>query len=191
MTMKKTELYPAGFGIRLAAMLIDNLVLSIALTPVSLLFFGRETLTDEQLQTMVLNQDFSALFNPNEVFLLQILTLIITVFFWVKYAGTPGKRWLGIRVVDAQTGGNLTATQSILRYVGYFLSALPMCLGFFWVLFDDKNQAWHDKIAGTMVIEDKPPRRRTRTRQDYEAQRAKNTDGGSPNKPKDDGTFEA
>lgn len=189
MTMKKTELYPAGFGIRLAAMLIDNLVLSIALTPVSLLFFGRETLTDEQLQTMMLNQDFSALFNPNEVLLLQILTLIITVFFWVKYAGTPGKRWLGIRVVDAQTGGNLTATQSILRYVGYFLSALPLCLGFFWVLFDDKNQGWHDKIAGTMVIEDKPPR--IRTRQAYEAQRAKSTDSGSSTKPKDDGTFEA
>jgi uncharacterized RDD family membrane protein YckC len=25
-------------------------------------------------------------------------------------------------------------------------------LGFFWIAFDEGNQAWHDKIAGTVVV---------------------------------------
>lgn len=185
----KQRQHPAGFGIRLAAMLIDNLVISIALTPISMLFFERKVLTDEQRQTMIQNQDITALFNPNELMFLQLLTLLITVFFWVRFAGTPGKRWLGIRVVDARTGANLTPMQSVLRYVGYIISALPMCMGFFWMLFDDKNQAWHDKIAGTMVIEDKPPRRRTR--QDYEARQAQAQRSTNDAKSDDKGTFEA
>ena len=26
-------------------------------------------------------------------------------------------------------------------------------LGFIWILFDSKRQGWHDKLAGTVVIE--------------------------------------
>jgi uncharacterized RDD family membrane protein YckC len=25
-------------------------------------------------------------------------------------------------------------------------------LGFIWIVFDDAKQAWHDKIAGTVVV---------------------------------------
>jgi len=25
-------------------------------------------------------------------------------------------------------------------------------LGFFWIAFDNERQAWHDKIAGTVVV---------------------------------------
>jgi uncharacterized RDD family membrane protein YckC len=26
-------------------------------------------------------------------------------------------------------------------------------LGFIWILFDDRRQGWHDKIADTLVVE--------------------------------------
>lgn len=165
--MNTSDLRPAGFGLRLAAMLIDNLVLGILLSPIFMMLFGRKTLSAEEMQALEgmsvqqlsPEQALMALFDPKEMMIQQAIVLAITVFFWVKFAGTPGKRLLGLRVVDAQTGAHLTPMQSTLRYLGYFVSAMPMCFGFFWVLWDEKNQAWHDKIAGTLVVQDKPERK--------------------------------
>jgi uncharacterized RDD family membrane protein YckC len=41
---------------------------------------------------------------------------------------------------------------SIVRALGCFLSLAVVGLGFIWIAFDDANQAWHDKIAGTVVV---------------------------------------
>jgi uncharacterized RDD family membrane protein YckC len=57
--------------------------------------------------------------------------------------------------VDAKTGSSLSVGQSLVRYVGYFVSAIPFCLGLIWVGFDSKKQGWHDKIAGTVVVRSK------------------------------------
>ncbi len=38
------------------------------------------------------------------------------------------------------------------RYLGYFASTIPLCLGFLWIAFDKRKQGWHDKLAGTVVI---------------------------------------
>ncbi len=157
--MNKNDFRPAGFGMRLAAMLIDNLILGIALAPIFMLLFGQNTMTEAEMQHILQTQGPAGLFDPNQLMIQQAIVLLVTAFFWVKFAGTPGKRLLGLRVIDAKTGKNLAPMQATLRYLGYFLSALPMCLGFFWVLVDEKNQAWHDKIAGTLVVEDKPKRK--------------------------------
>jgi len=37
--------------------------------------------------------------------------------------------------------------------IGRFLSGLFLGLGYFWALFDRNAQAWHDKLAGTVVIQ--------------------------------------
>lgn len=41
---------------------------------------------------------------------------------------------------------------AILRALGCFLSLVAAGLGFFWIAFDREHQAWHDKIAGTVVV---------------------------------------
>jgi len=41
---------------------------------------------------------------------------------------------------------------AIVRALGCFLSLAALGLGFLWILFDDERQAWHDKIAGTVVV---------------------------------------
>jgi len=41
---------------------------------------------------------------------------------------------------------------AIVRTLGCFLSAIALGLGFFWIAFDSEKQAWHDKIAGTVVV---------------------------------------
>jgi len=59
---------------------------------------------------------------------------------------------LKLRVVDEHTGGTLSIGKAIGRYFAYILSALPVLLGFFWIVFSDKKQAWHDILAGTVVV---------------------------------------
>ena len=48
------------------------------------------------------------------------------------------------RVVDWET--------AIVRALSCFLSMVVVGLGFFWIAFDANRQAWHDKIAGTVVV---------------------------------------
>ncbi|MBN1351073.1 peptidylprolyl isomerase [candidate division KSB1 bacterium] len=45
-------------------------------------------------------------------------------------------------------------TMFIIReLIGKIISAVPLFLGFLWALWDERRQAWHDKIAGTVVIQ--------------------------------------
>ena len=39
-----------------------------------------------------------------------------------------------------------------MRALGCFLSLAVVGLGFIWIAFDGAHQAWHDKIAGTVVV---------------------------------------
>lgn len=41
---------------------------------------------------------------------------------------------------------------AIVRALGGFLSLCIAGLGFIWVAFDDEKQSWHDKIAGTTIV---------------------------------------
>jgi uncharacterized RDD family membrane protein YckC len=64
---------------------------------------------------------------------------------------TPGKRLLGLRVVQ-ESGGSIGFGR-LPPWVGYIISALPMLMGFLWAGADRRKQGWHDKIAGTVVID--------------------------------------
>jgi uncharacterized RDD family membrane protein YckC len=41
---------------------------------------------------------------------------------------------------------------AVVRGLGGFLSLFVAGLGFIWVAFDDEKQSWHDKIAGTTIV---------------------------------------
>jgi len=85
------------------------------------------------------------------------LTLFISaffiLFFWVKHNGqTPGKKALHIKIIK-EDGSALDGGTAIIRYLSYFVSSIALFLGCIWVIFDKRKQAWHDKIAKTLVIE--------------------------------------
>jgi len=73
------------------------------------------------------------------------------VAFWSTTGQTLGMRALRITLVR-DDGRPLSWAIGLLRYVGYVLSIIPLCLGILWVLWDPKKQGWHDKIAGTLVV---------------------------------------
>ncbi len=79
------------------------------------------------------------------------LPAVLVIFFWA-WRGTPGKLILGLLVVDARTGAKLDLLQAVIRYLGYFVSTLPLCLGFLWIAFDSRKQGFHDKLARTLVV---------------------------------------
>jgi uncharacterized RDD family membrane protein YckC len=45
-----------------------------------------------------------------------------------------------------------SAGQMVMRYIGYYISTIPLLLGLIWVGIDSRKQGWHDKLAGTVVI---------------------------------------
>jgi len=46
----------------------------------------------------------------------------------------------------------LSAGQCVARYFACLASKRPLGVGFLWIAFDAKKQAWHGKLSGTIVI---------------------------------------
>jgi uncharacterized RDD family membrane protein YckC len=65
---------------------------------------------------------------------------------------TVGKRALGIRVIDFNTGGPIGYGRAVIRYFGRIVSILPCLLGYLWMLWDKEKQTWHDKFANDVVV---------------------------------------
>lgn len=85
--------------------------------------------------------------------IVQVLVAFpILVFFWVRRGATPGKMVFSMKVVDGITGDPPGIWQSFIRFIGYFVSALPLLLGFIWMKFDRKNRCFHDLMADTVVV---------------------------------------
>ena len=62
---------------------------------------------------------------------------------------------ISAQIVDAASGGKPSTRQLVVRYLGYYVSIIPLFMGLFWVAFDRRKQGWHDKLAGTVVVRSK------------------------------------
>ncbi len=73
------------------------------------------------------------------------------ILFWTLNGQTPGMALMGIQLIHR---GNVRPTllSSVVRYFGYWLSAVVLGLGFLWVIVDRKRRGWHDILAGTYVV---------------------------------------
>lgn len=81
---------------------------------------------------------------------LPSLWIALNAVLWAVAGRTPGKALFGLRVVRVD-GTPVRLGRATLRSLGYFFS-LILFVGFLWVLADPRRQAWHDKLAGTVVI---------------------------------------
>lgn len=81
-----------------------------------------------------------------------VLPAAVVIAFWVYMGATPGKMAMSARIVDADTGAPLTTTQSVIRYLGYFVSLVQFGVGYIWIAFDRRKQGWHDKMANSVVV---------------------------------------
>jgi len=63
---------------------------------------------------------------------------------------TPGMMLRGLQVVSF-SGEPPTPRQMLLRSAGYMLSAGTFFLGFLWVMWDEDELAWHDRLSRTYL----------------------------------------
>jgi uncharacterized RDD family membrane protein YckC len=89
----------------------------------------------------------------------NLLVCAIGIIIVVGYCGgmlaargqTLGKMATGLRVVGLD-GANPSFWRAALREsVGKSVSGYALFMGFLWMLWDDKQQTWHDKMAHTQV----------------------------------------
>lgn len=80
---------------------------------------------------------------------------IATFIFWLKTHATPGKMLLSMKIVDAKTLKDPSIFQLIIRLCAYVISVVPLGLGIFYITCNKKRRAWHDIIAGTLVVNKK------------------------------------
>jgi len=137
----------AGFWRRSVATLVDAIwIISIVL--ILLHFF--DPLTSQQLYQLLDGEGLPI--NWKSIIINDMLPAILMIGLWYQYAATPGKWLVDCEIVDAHTGNPLSLLQAVVRYLAYLVSAAPLGLGFFWILWDKRKQGWHDKIARTVVI---------------------------------------
>jgi uncharacterized RDD family membrane protein YckC len=132
-----------GFWSRFGATIIDTILLCIVLYPPLILIYGWEYFDLDQT---------SFIAGPADFIISWIIPFILILVFWIQKQATPGKMLVHAKIIDAKTGEKPTLRQWIIRYIGYFLGAIPLGLGYFWVAFDARKQGWHDKMAGTIVV---------------------------------------
>ena len=82
-----------------------------------------------------------------------LIYLIVQIVFYTK-SKTIGKALLGMQVVSSKDGNPVSVWIMIVReWFAKKASGVVFCLGYIWILIDDKNRAWHDKIMDTYVID--------------------------------------
>jgi uncharacterized RDD family membrane protein YckC len=156
-TMPAPELETAPFFSRGIAFLVDCGILFI---PVALLFVlgalsievptwfrhsNAQTLSEEWTQLR------TNMWRMSGVLAIGCGWLYAAGFESSRRQATIGKRWMGLKVTDAQ-GQRLSFLQATGRYVAKYLSALPCFLGFIAALFSSRGLALHDRLAGTRVV---------------------------------------
>jgi len=122
------------------AAVLDSILLLMVMVPLLMVFYGPGVLFATESPGLAYD-----LIN-------YVLPLIAVMVFWQYRSATPGKIMMGLVIVDAKTLGKPSFGKLVLRYIGYYVSTIPLLLGLIWVGIDKRKQGWHDKIAGTLVL---------------------------------------
>ena len=118
----------AGFWKRVAALLIDSVVVSAATGILTAVTFGMAWFS---------------------IFLLP--WVYEAIMLSSEKQATVGKMVLGIVVTDIN-GGPISFARATGRHFAKWLSALILGIGFLMAAFTEKKQALHDMIADTLVV---------------------------------------
>ncbi|WLQ14246.1 RDD family protein [Hahella aquimaris] len=130
-----------GFWARTGASIIDTLIMMAITYPILISLYGLNYFDGETF-----------IAGTADALLNYVFPAIAVILFWIYRSATPGKMLVNAVIVDAKTGVKPSKGQLIGRYFAYYLSLLPLGLGFLWVAWDPKKQGFHDKLAGTVVV---------------------------------------
>jgi uncharacterized RDD family membrane protein YckC len=132
----------AGFWIRVAASILDGLILQFGLA----IFMG----------LFAVGLD---MFQPDSPAASVLLFIILVAVYVCYFAGmessstqaTLGKMAVGIKVGN-HDGERISFGHALGRFFAKFISTITFYIGYMMAGWDAKNQALHDKIANTYVF---------------------------------------
>jgi uncharacterized RDD family membrane protein YckC len=119
----------AGFWRRLGGAIIDGIILGIV--------------------SVVLG---AALKGAGSALAILVGLAYFTLFVGGRRGQTPGMSAVGIRVISFDGSGSIGYGRAFIRWIGGYVSAIVLFIGFLWMLWDKENQCWHDKLASDVVV---------------------------------------
>jgi uncharacterized RDD family membrane protein YckC len=149
----------AGWWARFAAYLIDSIILAIL---VALIVVGLYVVAVIGSPASTVARSASGVTSPFGAAMRLIADLLVIALLllyfpgqWAASGQTLGQKALGIMVVR-EDGQLIGIGRGFLRYlVGMVILdsiVFGLPIGWLWAAWDTKKQAWHDKIAGTVVV---------------------------------------
>lgn len=138
----------AGFWVRLAAYLIDSVIVFFLLLVVRLAMSGvNSVLYGTALGGNIL---FSYTLKDIVLYLGEALYFILCT----RYTGTtPGKRAMNLRVICVDESGELDLLTVVYREtVGRFLCGISICIGYLIIGLDSEKRGFHDMLCDTRVV---------------------------------------
>jgi uncharacterized RDD family membrane protein YckC len=84
--------------------------------------------------------------------LFPLIMIAYFVAMWTWKGTSVGKICLGLKIVRTD-GTPIDFAVALVRSLAACFSFIVFFLGFFWAGWDREKQSWHDKIAGTVVVQ--------------------------------------
>lgn len=144
--------YASGFR-RLAAFILDRIIISIVVSIIFRFFFGWsfDFPFDNGWNFVWFSENMWSWITLHGFLREVIFITYYSLMESSKYQGTLGKIIMGIRVIGM---GNerITLGKAILRNLSKILSAMILGIGYIMIIFDNRKQGLHDKIADTLVV---------------------------------------
>jgi uncharacterized RDD family membrane protein YckC len=142
-----------NFGTRFVAKLIDGVigwVIGVCINlGLAMLFFGSFIFQPKPNDPVVAGRFFA--YQGVALLAGMGFGLLYQWFFLSRYAATPGKMALGLKVVRSD-GSPLSSGRAIGRYFSEILSSMTLLIGYIMAGFDEERRALHDRICDTRVI---------------------------------------
>jgi uncharacterized RDD family membrane protein YckC len=144
-TVKREPRY-VGFWKRLAASIVDIIILLAIIAPIEIAIFGRA------YPALAMEGKTLAV----DIWVQLILPLAAAILLWRYRSATPGLMLMSAKIVDAATLAPASLGRLAARAVVLLVMWITVILlvGVLWIAFDKRKQGWHDKLAGTVVVYD-------------------------------------
>ena len=147
----------AGFWRRSVAHLIDWTLLEVLTWAVQLSILYAGYLVSSRLNPEFAIPPFMDAFSS---FWVQVWNAVLYSAFallwfmeWpARFGTTPGKKVVGVKVIDTTTGKIPTRNQLMKRTLAYGLSYAPIGLGFLMAAFHPEKAALHELVSRTRSV---------------------------------------
>ncbi len=141
----------ASFKSRAGAFIVDFLITAVVSVPI--LMFGAKLLQNFDL----VKEDLHLEFDYEHWYSIIPLVAYFSLSIYFGNGKTLGKRLMGIRVVSV-VHEKISFWHAVERALGYGASFLELGFGFLQYFIDSNRRTVHDRIAETIVIQDRKPK---------------------------------